>query len=83
MAFTNQDDYVLDPFAGSGTTAIAAIKQDRKAVLIEKEQEYCKLAHKRIKDFENGLLKTREIGTKIHVPSGNDKVAQKPSEWLL
>ena len=83
LAFTNQDDYVLDPFAGSGTTAIAALKQDRKAVLIEKEQEYCNLAHKRIKDFENGLLKTREIGTKIHVPSGNDKVAQKPSEWLL
>ncbi len=83
LAFTNQDDYVLDPFAGSGTTAIAALKQDRKAVLIEKEQEYCNLAHKRIKDFENGILKTREIGTKIHVPSGNDKVAQKPKEWLL
>ena len=83
LAFTNQYDYVLDPFAGSGTTAIAALKQDRKAVLIEKEQEYCNLAHKRIKDFENGLLKTREIGKKIHVPSGNDTVAQKPKEWLL
>ena len=83
LAFTNQDSYVLDPFAGSGTTAIAAIKQDRKAVLIEKELDYCTLAYKRINDFQEGKLKTRAIGTMIHEPSQKDKVAQKPAEWLL
>ena len=39
---------VLDPFGGSGTTALACIKTDRKYILIEKEEEYCNIARARI-----------------------------------
>lgn len=42
---------VLDPFGGSGTTALACIKTGRKYVLIEKEQEYVEIARQRIKVF--------------------------------
>jgi len=42
-------DTVLDPFAGSGTTAIACIRTNRKYVLIEKEPEYIEIIKKRIK----------------------------------
>lgn len=42
---------VLDPFMGSGTTAIAAKKNGRKYIGIELSSEYAKLAEKRIKDF--------------------------------
>jgi len=43
---------VLDPFMGSGTTGIAAIKLNRKFIGIEKELEYVKIAKARIKPFE-------------------------------
>jgi site-specific DNA-methyltransferase (adenine-specific) len=42
------DDVVLDPFIGSGTTAIAAKKQGRHYVGFDISLEYCKLAEERI-----------------------------------
>ena len=42
-------EIVLDPFMGSGTTAVAAIKNDRKFVGIEISNEYCGMAEERIK----------------------------------
>ncbi len=43
---------VLDPFLGSGTTAIACLNINRKFIGIEKEEEYIKIAEKRIKFWE-------------------------------
>ncbi len=48
---TNKNDLVLDPFLGSGTTAIACLKLNRKFIGIEKEEEYVKIANARIKPF--------------------------------
>lgn len=42
---------VLDPFLGSGTTAIACIKLKRKWIGIEREEDYIKIVHARIKPF--------------------------------
>jgi site-specific DNA-methyltransferase (adenine-specific) len=47
---------VLDPFIGSGTTALAAIQTDRQYMGFEKEKEYFEIAQARIKD-ENMQLK--------------------------
>ncbi len=46
--FTKPDDIVLDPFLGSGTTAIAAAKLSRKFIGTEISAEYCELARKKI-----------------------------------
>jgi modification methylase len=43
---------VLDPFMGSGTTALAALKNGRSYIGIELSPNYVKLAKKRIKDYE-------------------------------
>ena len=38
--YTNEGDIVLDPFSGSGTTAVACKRLDRRFLCIEKEREY-------------------------------------------
>ncbi|MGL4595101.1 MAG: DNA-methyltransferase [Thermoguttaceae bacterium] len=43
---------VLDPFVGSGTTAIAAMGQNRDFIGIELSPEYCKMAEERIAKFQ-------------------------------
>ena len=82
LALTEENSWVLDPFAGVGSTIIGAIKNNRNAIGIEKEEEYCKIAKQRIKDYSEGKLKFRPINKPIHKPSLNDKVAQVPKEWL-
>ena len=61
MASTNEGDVVLDPFLGSGTTAVSCALNNRKYIGIEKEKEYFELAKKRVEDAEikvkNGLWK--------------------------
>jgi site-specific DNA-methyltransferase (adenine-specific) len=47
--YSFKGDIVLDPFMGSGTTAVAALKSDRKFVGYEINNEYIELAEKRIK----------------------------------
>ena len=47
--FTDIGDIVLDPFLGSGTTGIVALKSNRKFIGIEISLDYCKIAEKRIK----------------------------------
>src|SRR3989344_7659174 len=56
--YTFKGDIVLDPFMGSGTTAIAARRLDRKYVGYDISKEYCKLAEDRIKaEFEQKSLR--------------------------
>ncbi len=49
--YTFEGEVVLDPFIGSGQTAIAAVKTKRHYVGYDISQEYVKLAGRRIKDF--------------------------------
>lgn len=46
--WTNPEDIVLDPFMGSGTTAVACIKLGRKFVGIEIERRYFEMAMERV-----------------------------------
>ena len=57
--YTFEDDVVLDPFMGSGQTAIAAVKTKRNYVGYEINKDYAKLAEKRIKTFSSRLRTPR------------------------
>lgn len=50
------DGVVLDPFMGSGTTAIAAEVLGREWIGIEISKKYCKMAEKRLKEYEKTKL---------------------------
>jgi len=49
--YTFEEEVILDPFMGSGQTAIAAIKTHRHYIGYETNQEYIELAQRRINDF--------------------------------
>jgi len=53
LASSNKGDVVLDPFVGSGTTAVVAKKLGRHFIGIECEQEYCAITQKRLALSEN------------------------------
>jgi len=81
LALTHEGDWVFDPYAGVGSSLIAAEKNGRRSMGSEKEAEYIKLAHERIESFYSGTLKLRPLGKPVHEPSGREKVSQIPDEW--
>ncbi len=54
LASTRENDFILDPFAGSGTTAVVAKKLNRDFTAIERDEKYCLLAEKRLELAETG-----------------------------
>ena len=83
LALTNENDWVLDPYSGVGSTLVASVKNNRKAMGCDKEEKYNTISRKRISDFFMGQIKTRPIGKPVHEPTGNERVAQRPREWDL
>lgn len=49
---TNENDIVLEPFAGGGSTCIAARNLKRRFIGIEIDEEYCKVANKRLEQAQ-------------------------------
>ena len=71
LASTSPGDVILDPFAGSGTTAVTAKKLGRDFVAVEADEDYCLIAQKRlemaerdnsIQGFSDGVFWERNSG---------------------
>lgn len=60
MAGSKTGDFVLDPFFGSGTTGVVALKNKRKFIGIELNPEYCEMAEKRLTAYGT-ILKTKGV----------------------
>lgn len=58
--YTNEGETVLDCFAGSGTTAVAAINTRRKYIVIEKEEKYVDIIRSRVENAKQTLF-TQEL----------------------
>lgn len=81
LALTNENDWVLDPYAGVGSALIAALLHNRKAMGAEKEEKYVDIAKQRIYDLYSNKLKIRPMTKEVYKPTGKDKVSQIPEEW--
>ena len=68
LALTNPGDWVIDPFIGVGSTAIAAILHGRRAAGADIIEEYIKIAKQRIELLLKGKLKLRPMGKPIYEP---------------
>ena len=60
--FTDEGDWVLDPFAGSGTTLGAALALGRNSVGIDTQAEYCKAARAKVSNVQLELLERTPAG---------------------
>lgn len=66
LALTNENHWILDPFAGVGSTILAALKNKRNVIGIEREKKYREIGFKRVKEFECGNLKFRPLEKPIY-----------------
>ncbi len=81
LALIDKGDSVYDHFAGVGSTLVAALKNERKALGSEHVKEYVDAGNERIERLKEGTLITRPIYKTIYEPSENDRIAQRPEEW--
>jgi len=68
LSMTNEDDWVLDPFLGTGTTIIAAIRHNRRGAGAETVEKYVRLARNRIQEEIAGTLRTRPMHKPVYDP---------------
>ncbi len=79
LSMSNKNDRILDPFLGTGTSIIAALKHDRIGLGAEIYPKYTELAIERIKSELLGNLKTRPMNKPVFDPkSNNNKSAISP-----
>lgn len=58
IAYTNEDDLILDPFMGSGTTAIGSLSLNRQYIGIDIKEEFVRAANQRIQVYlRDGIIK--------------------------
>ncbi|MEX2692390.1 site-specific DNA-methyltransferase [Rhizobium mongolense] len=73
LSLTDAGDNVLDPYLGVGSSAIAALKNDRNAYGCDILKEYVDIARTRIASLSEGTLRTRPMNKPVYDPNGNDE----------
>lgn len=78
LASTDSNDWILDPFAGSSTTGIAANICGRRFLGIEKELDFARLSHDRRVELENNSIRHKymdklpDLGLFLCQPHANE-----------
>jgi adenine-specific DNA-methyltransferase len=68
ISLTNSGENVLDPYLGVGSSAIAAIKNNRNAYGCDVKQEYVDTALERVAELNAGTLRTRPMNKPVYEP---------------
>lgn len=68
LSMSDEDDWVFDPFLGTGTSVVAAIRHKRRGVGAETVKKYTDLAKERIQNAISGTLRTRPMDRPIYDP---------------
>jgi site-specific DNA-methyltransferase (adenine-specific) len=73
--FSFTGDTVLDPFSGTATTMVAALKHGRNSIGVELDTEYCKLAAARLINENTSLFGHRQLQIELKSPAAVPTVA--------
>jgi len=68
LSLTEEGDWVFDPFLGTGTSVIAAVRHKRKGAGSEIVQKYVDISIDRVQKEVAGVLKTRPMDKPIYIP---------------
>jgi len=68
LSLSNENDWVFDPFLGTGTSIVAAIRHNRRGAGAEVLRKYVDIAHDRIEQEIVGTLKTRPMNRPVYDP---------------
>ncbi len=87
--FSFYGDTVLDPFCGTGTTMLAAMKTGRNSIGVETDPKYCEMALHRLRSEATGLftreeiefVRTEELGWKSAQPLPGSVVWSPSTKW--
>ena len=79
LSLSREDDWVLDPFLGTGSTVIGALRHHRRGVGAELHPPYVDIARERIDKERRGELKTRPMTRPVYDPAGaGNKLSVSP-----
>lgn len=76
---TEENDIILDPFIGTGTTALAAKRLGRNFIGFEKDEKYCEIANKKI-NYENFISKIDKYWVSFYL---NEIVSLREEDWNI
>lgn len=81
LALTNNGDAVLDPFVGTGTSIIAAIRHNRRGIGAEIVPAYLRIARERILSALEGSLRVRPMNRPVFDPRDAGR-SLRNAPWL-
>lgn len=81
LSMTHENDLVIDPYMGVGTSAVASYMHKRRSAGADTEMSYLNIARERLGLAARGKLVTRPMDMPVHVPDANSKLARRPPEW--
>lgn len=83
LALTNENDLVVDPYIGVGSSACASVLRNRRAAGADTSDEYIKIAERRVNLALDRRVPRRPLDRPVYVPGPNDRIAQVPLEFKV
>jgi adenine-specific DNA-methyltransferase len=80
-ALSKEDGWVLDPFMGAGSTAVASLSLNRRFAGAEIDKRYARLARTRVKGLASGATKFRPEHWQVYEPKRNTPLTTLPANW--
>jgi adenine-specific DNA-methyltransferase len=81
LPLTQKDDWVFDPFLGTGTSVAAAVRHGRRGAGCETVPKYVRIAHSRIEQAVQGTLPVRPMSRPVFDPRNAGR-ALTTAPWL-
>jgi adenine-specific DNA-methyltransferase len=80
-SLTPLNGLVVDPFMGSGSSAVASLIEGRRFSGCDNKGKYVRIAQKRVSEAQSGVLNHRPLDKPIVLPSQTHAVAKRPSHF--